>query len=447
MPDSVNYPDILGMITGGDRSNIGAAQVAVAARPRIVRAGRPFEVILLVQNCVESAIDVMMAVHLPGADAKRQRERFIMKEQRLVVTVKGAEVGCVVLPVTTLPDTAISDGYRIGVEVEVKPLGKSSRIRQNGGGGKVEPERLTDDARARIDELKTLSYTTSKHFGRNLFDVPVTVMSGTLGKIADFTPGWVSVCKVSDYQDNRLLLHRFGPLVQVNTLPKLKRSLLFKPLMETTKERFAAAGYPLVDGEATAIAKLMTLVLEYATPRFNAHGNIAARGYDVEALLQRDPFTFETPPAFPHWFSTFITTLERDERAATYPAQVIPRYIYEDLLRDAVDFGFDLVTEGTGEDPGSAEERETYREQLIALLSEKRDLDFSRVYLPLVIGAVLINDQLTLEHEDPAALLHAVGTALKQRADEMGEAEQPLYEMIHSVIARTGQRYGSYLGE
>ena len=40
--------------------------------------------------------------------------------QRLVVTVKGAEVGYVVLPVTTLADTAVSDGYKIGVEVEVK---------------------------------------------------------------------------------------------------------------------------------------------------------------------------------------------------------------------------------------------------------------------------------------------------------------------------------------
>lgn len=442
MPDSVNYPDILGLITGGSRSNIGAAQVAVTSRPRLVRAGRPFEVILLVQNCVESDIDVMMAVHLPSTDAKKRRERFIMKDQRLVVTVKGAEVGYVVLPVTTLPDTAISDGYKIGVEVEVRTLSKSSRIRQNDGGGRVELERLSEDARARIDDLKPLSYVTNKHFGRNLFDVPVTVMSGTLGNLTDFTPGWVSVCKVSDYHDNRLLLHRFGPMVQVNTLPKLKRSLMFKPLLETTTARFEAAGYPLLSGEANAIAKLMTLVLEYATPRFNAHGNIAARGYDVEALIMRNPFTFETPPTFPHWFTTFIATLERDERAANYPAQVIPRYIYEDLLRDAVDFGFDMVTIGTGEDLGSDEERATYREQLIALLGEESGVDFSRVYLPLVMGAVMVNDQLVLEKEDPAALLHAIGTALKHRYDEMSESEQPLFDMINSVIERTGQRYG-----
>ena len=35
---------------------------------------------LLVQNCAESAIDVAMALHLPGADAKKQRDRFIRQE-------------------------------------------------------------------------------------------------------------------------------------------------------------------------------------------------------------------------------------------------------------------------------------------------------------------------------------------------------------------------------
>jgi hypothetical protein len=447
MPDSVNYPDLLGLITGGNRSNVGAAQVALAARPHIVRAGRPFEVILLVQNCIDIDIDVTMALHLPGADAKKQRERFITKNQRLVVGVKGAEVGYVVLPVTTLPDTAISGGYKIGVEVEVKPRGKSSRVRLAEGGGEVQLDRLRDDTRALIDDLKTLAFTTSRHFGRNLFDVPLTVMSGTLGKMTDFTPGWVSVCKLSDYHDFRLMLHRYGPLVQISALPKLKRGVLFKPLLEATTARFSEAGYPLKDAEAEAIARLMTLVLEYATPRFNAHGNVAARSFDVEALLLRDPFTFDEQPVFPHWFRSFLATVERDERAVSYPAQVISRYLYLDLLRDAVDFSFDLVTEATGEDLGSAEERATYREQLVTLLGEKSGLDFNRVYLPLVMGGVLINDQLVIDKENPAELLRAVGMALEERSADLHEPDRALHSMINTIIGRAGQRYGFYVGK
>ncbi len=442
MAEPTNYPDLLGYITGGQRCNIGAAQVAAAVRPRIVHAGRPFEVILLVQSAVEDDIDVTMALRLPGTDAKKQHERFISNMHRLVVTVKGAEVGYIVLPVTTLPDTAISDGYKIGVEVDVRPLGKGERIRTQAGGGDLDLERLTPETRAAVESLKSLTFQTARQ--RSSIDVPVTVMSGTVGKMTDFKPGWVSVCKLGDYQDSRLLLHRYGGMVQVNTLPKLKRSILFQPLFDTTRTRFAEAGYPLQEAEATAIAKLMTLVLEYATPRYNPHGNIAARGFDVEALIARDPFSFEIPPTFPHWFSGFIGTLERDERAALHPAQVIPRYLYDDLLRDAVDFGFDLVVETTGEDMGSAEERAAYREQLIALLRDKSGLDFSRVYLPLVIGGLLINEQVIVKQENPTELLRAVSATLEARSGELSETDRPLIAMTNDVLARTGQRYGLY---
>ena len=56
MPDSsaLNYPDILGFITGGPRLNAGVVQIALATRPRVVRAGRPFEAILLIQNACDA---------------------------------------------------------------------------------------------------------------------------------------------------------------------------------------------------------------------------------------------------------------------------------------------------------------------------------------------------------------------------------------------------------
>ncbi|MEP7291459.1 MAG: hypothetical protein ABI835_06725 [Chloroflexota bacterium] len=441
MSDSTNYPDILGLITGGSRSSIGAAQVAVTTRPRIVRAGRPFEVILLVQNASDGEIDVTMALHLPASDAKRQRDRFITRTQRLVVNVKGAEVGYVMLPVTTMPDTAVSDGYKIGVEIEIKPLGKASRVRASDGGGQVALDLMSDESKAKIEALKNVIFTTDKNFGRSIIEAPLTVMSGGVGAITDFTPGWVSICKMSDYGDDRLMLHHYGPTVQVNTLPKLKRSIMYPPLLEATTARFAEAGYPLKDAEASAIAKLMTLILEYATPRFNAHGSLAARSFDVEALLNRDPFKLESPPAFPHWFRALLHILERDERAASHAAQVIPRYLYDDLLRDAIDFGFDLATEATGDDLGSPEERAAYREGILGALHDT-GLDFSRVYLPLIMGAVLINDQLTLEKEDPSELVRMVAAALRGRSDEVSRTDEGVYIMAHEIIARSGQRYG-----
>jgi len=99
MIDSANYPDILGLITGGERLNLDSVQIAVATRPRFVRAGRPFEILLLVQNAVDTDVDITMTLHMPSVDAKKQKDRFIIQTQRVVVGVKPAEVGYALLPI------------------------------------------------------------------------------------------------------------------------------------------------------------------------------------------------------------------------------------------------------------------------------------------------------------------------------------------------------------
>lgn len=443
MNASVNYPDILGLITGGWRCNIGVAQVAVAALPRIVRAGRPFEVILLVQNASDGAIDVSMALHLPKQDAKKQRDRFICRTQRLVVGVKSAEVGYVVLPVTTLPDTAVSDSYKIGVEFEIKPLGKPNRIRLHEGRGKVSLELMTDESKTKIETLKAANFYTEKQGTQSLIEIPITVMSGTVGTLADFTPGWVSISKMSDYGDDRLLMHRFGPLIQTYTLPQLKRDNMLPPLIEATYTRFAEAGYALKLPEAMAIAKLMTLILEYASPRYNAHGNIAAGSYNMEALFQRNPFTLEAHMEFPHWFRALLTMLERDERAAAHVAVMIPRYLYDDLLRDAIDFSFNLVEGATGENLGSLDERATYRERVIHALGQKSGVDFSKAYLPLIMGGILVNELLIFQKENPLERLQEIEAALHQRADELNPPDEGVYTMASDILARVAQRNGA----
>ena len=79
-----NYPDILGAITGGLRCNINVVQLALAVRPRVVRAGRPFEAILLVQNASDVNVDVTATLHLPDKDAAKQKNQFTSHHVRLV---------------------------------------------------------------------------------------------------------------------------------------------------------------------------------------------------------------------------------------------------------------------------------------------------------------------------------------------------------------------------
>ncbi len=442
MIDSANYPDILGLITGGERLNLDSVQIAVATRPRFVRAGRPFEILLLVQNAVDTDVDITMTLHMPSVDAKKQKDRFIIQTQRVVVGVKPAEVGYALLTATTLPDVAISDAYQLGVEVSVKMMGKGERIRSASGGGKVPLEHLSTATAEMIEGLQGLTYHTKKRRMGNIIDVPFTLMSGTMGKMTDFAPGWVSLSRLSNYGDPRYFLHQYSTRLQVETLPNLKRALMLKPLIEATKQRFSESGFPLHDTEAILIGKLMTLILEYASPKKTAHGNMAARLFNIAAMIERDPFDLEKQPYIPHWFRAFMRYAEEDERTFSHPAQLILGYLYEDVIADAMDHAFALVQEVSGENLGDDDDVRKYRERVVTALTEKKGLDFGLVYLPLVMGGMIINEAMLIDAENPADTINQIKKLLQDRIFDSSDADMPIFELASGILARIGQKHG-----
>jgi hypothetical protein len=186
------YPDILGFLTGGPRYNVSVVQFALATRPRVVRAGRPFEAILLMQNASDVDVDVTATLQLPKKDAQGQSDRFKAKAQKLVVGLRPAEVGYVKLPVMCDRETAIHEGYELGVDIKVKPLGKPQRTRSAEGNGAI-PE-LPENSMYEIRELGQLVFSVDKSFGLgNILQTSFSVMSGKIGRLADLSPGWVSL--------------------------------------------------------------------------------------------------------------------------------------------------------------------------------------------------------------------------------------------------------------
>lgn len=447
MSDSVNYPDILGAITGGARTNIGVAQAALAVRPRVPRAGRPFEIILLLQNASDVDVDVTTTLHLPETDAKKQRGTFVTKNTRLIVGLAPAEVGYVVLPATTLPHTAASDMYKISVEIDAKPLQKARRVREPEGGGSFSLDYLKPEARQQVDGLRSLAYSTSKRLGRSVLEAPLNLMPGTLGQMTDFKPGWVSISKLVDYGDTRPMLHRYGDLLRTMVLPRLKRHELYPSLLEATRQRFGEAGFALQPAEAVLITKLMTIILEYASPNETAHGYIAAGKYSVVPLIDHNPLTLETPPDLPHWLQGMMQLIDRDARVAEQPVLAVTTLLYEELLFDAANHAFELIERETGEDMGSPAETEDYARSLVSMIRAHGGLDFNRVYLPLVMGGIMINDKMPVSKESPYDLLRSLAAAMQERAVQLGEDEASLLEMTERLIDRTGQKYGFRPGQ
>ncbi len=442
---ATNYPDILGTITNGARYNVNVAQVALGIRPRNVHAGRAFEVILLIQNASDVDVDVTATLQLPPQDTKKKPKRFIAKSERLVVGLRPAEVGYVMLPVTSLPDTAIGDGYKIGVSVEVKPQGKPRRVRTNEGGGQVNPEYLRTETISDLNELKKLTYSTTRRgLMGSVLEAPFNVMSPKIGALVDLKPSWISLWKMSDHHDDSLLLKQYAEKLQTFVLPKLKREALYPPLYQATTERFQKSGYTLKQAEAHYITKLLVYILEMAAPDENGPDYLKDPHFDVHLALKKVARGEQDPLTLPAWCKGMLKAIESNPSTAfDQPAVALANNGYEELLRDAMRLGFQMITTATGEKMGSEKDMQDYADRLIGKLqSDKAALSFGDVYLPLLLGGVIIYDRAVLKAEQVGEMLTELSRIIKSRYAEINADDDMVYHLTEQVIDRSLQKFG-----
>lgn len=429
MATNAPFPDVLGYVTGGGRAPVGAVQVALAARPTDVRAGSAVELVLLVQNAADSRVDVAAMLHMPKA--------FSGRNVRLVAGLAAGEVGIMSLPVLTQPD-ATPGSYKIGVEVDAKTLAKADRLREASGGGRFHPGSVRPDKARQIEELKALSYTTSKRLARNVLEVEVNLLAGGQAQPFESEPGWQSLWTMADVPDERVLLKYYGDTVRRRVLPQLRREYTVNPLAEATQTRFAAVGFPLHTSEAMLIAKVMALVLEYAAPKLHSISPLTAGVYDLTPFLTGGGETI----VMPRWSRALLRLIARDERASLHVVPVLTRMAYNDLLRDAIALSFALVETATGEDVGSEDEMQVYADRLLETMTAREGMDFVHAYMPLVLGGIVINEQMKTDDINFIHLLREQWALLDERRAETGEAGEPVIEIAEQLIERALQSYG-----
>jgi hypothetical protein len=445
------YPDILGCVTGGERLNIGVVQMALAIRPQVLQAGRPFEVLILLQNASNAPVDVTLTLQLPERDAKKQKDRFIAKVNRLVIGLQPAEVGYALLPVTTLADTASADDYRIGLEVAAKANEKPHRIRPGEGAPPVDERTLRRDLQKELAELKTLSYSTEKRgLMRGIVEVSFSLLPGKVGSLVDLKPGWHSLWTLLDLQaEDSSLAHRFGPEMRLQILPRLSKERVYKPLVTKVEQVFNDAGYPLQALEASFVARLLGLVLIYAATGQEAVTNVnlpPAKHLQIGEYFEDERYLKPDEEIhLPQWANGLMRAVGQDKRAAQHPLQAITHFAFDDLLMDGIRHGLQLIEEAVHIELGDEDEHAHYAHQLIDRLHEKNQMDFVSAYMPLVIAGTLVYEHMLLPEEDRHDILDAITPMLKAREKTLRPEDHDVYAITRDVARIVLMKYGIQL--
>lgn len=436
-----DFPDILGAITGGARININVVQVALAIRPRVIRAGKPFETILLVQNASDVQVDLSVLIHLPEKDAKGKKGRFVTKADKLVIGLEPAQVGYVILPVSTLPDTAVSPDYTISMDVQVKPVGdqKPTRIRANEGGD-PNKDNLKPKLLESIEELSHLNWMVNKSSGLRSTGVEVKfgLMSGTVGAIVDLKAGWESLWTMEDLINDDLVIEKNRKVFYEEVITKLSTKHTYELLLDHTLAKFRSSGFELLEWEGIVIAKMLALILLYASPPSNMLAN--AGRYHLRLMLGPDSDLKNY--TLPYWAISFLNVLNKEPRAAQNPIRVILHFNFEDLLQDALTYAFERVQVETDTSIGSTEERKQYIQQFLADY-KAGELKFQAVYLPLVLGGVIVADEVLLPNDNmETAAIELREMIDKRREQYLNENTEGLFEMIDDIMIKVLHKYG-----
>jgi len=470
---AVNYPDVIGALSGGKRYITEHVHLLAAVLPGVISAGRPFEGILVAQNMQDADVDVLVRVITPEKDLVGTRGQISTRQDRpLRIGLHAGEVGFVRIPCICTVQTAVGEGYQLQIEVTVEPPIKTSqRVRSAQGGSPFHDDTIPNDRKIRFRDLKPLT------FSDNAAPKPVGGLLGALSS-KDNKVTLLAPFEVTKASINALPLPQkpeYFPLwleadYDPNAEPiNVARTLgdEIPPRTPSASSADVAASKKFIDPAISAqagtqpistsnrVSKLMTSTL-HITPNMptldrstvffpllkylqECYERAEFKLWAGEAVMAAKLFTYileqgTTPTPF-RWKFKLREVLSAAGTEKISVEQLIIYELFTDLVKDAATFGFQLLSQATSENFGTPDEINDYTDRLAAALRGfGAPLDMVHAYLPLIAGGLALNEQVVMPKENPKDTLGVFRKALAQRASVKDETNTFIFETVETLL-------------
>jgi hypothetical protein len=394
--------------------------VAIAVRPSSISAGKPFEAVIVFQNAANIDVDAITQIIVPETDSAGNRGRFSTKQTApLRIGLRPGEVGYATVPIISAHQTVPGPDYAVQIELVVEQKERGAvRVRDANGGIPFLLDELPEDRQEQITAMQGLNYsiaTAGKAAGNKaMLTVPFEILPPAIsGLPQELKPSYVTLWTDADFPDETLLIEKTKAITAV-IVPQLNRNNVFFSLLKATQDHFEKAQFRLWAGEAVAIAKLLTVVLEIGSAHADATGG----------------------QTHPHWFIKLCRLLVRNPQAAHDLNRLVMDLIYSDLVYDATIFGFAMLGTVTKEQFGSADEISEYAHHMASILTREQSIDFSHVYLPLVLGGIVANARASMPQEQLRETINLIATACEKRANLRTDDNKFIFDLADDLIER-----------
>lgn len=403
------YPDALGAIAGELRFDLGDLQAAVGVFPRGAYYNQPIEIVVILQSMIDRPLEARVEVIVPPKDKHGERIKLAALKGAAAQVLGAGEVGVLRLPVVPMLPTPPNPALPLEVSIKVRSKGGSS-IRPPMGGA---PPSVLAVSPFKLQALRDVEFSdpASDKLGDNIvvvFEVASKELPPPRGPLK---PTYETLWTQDYMREERK--HISAHLDHARLLAgNFSRREVYEPLMHMTSDVYALHGLALHPGEAMAIAKMLT--------------------YTLSDRSDSDP-TFRMGDQ--RWFQVLAQTLASDEKVARWSAgELIERYLYESTIYDATLLGFTLIRPKVRTNLGDRAERIAYANKLMRWLAGQLEPDLVYVYLPLVLGGVVVNHLVTGADDDPWGLLEELHEAYRGRIRLADDSTQEIFDMLDKLL-------------
>ncbi len=401
---SREYPDVLGnLVEARQRLEVNGVHYVAALRPPAVAPGQTTALHIWLQSCWDVPVEVALSVRLPAHPAPV----LSVIQSQTDVPLEAAEVGEVAIPIACAPTAAPGD-YTVALSVAAGYKNRGLYVRSQKNKGQLGETALAFTIGLDLAATCGVGFMarTCPELALKLhIDGPAETPAGD-----DLTPTYVSHWTVEDLP-LRGKAQQYVNDQRMYILPRLLRQPLYLAAMEESQARLRDAGLPLNIGEALFLAKILTFAGEYFLGRPDRQDAVLVPAYMLA-------FRYNLP--------------------VSDPIMLIARAGYARLVRLAASLSFGLLRQRLGRDPWSMEEQLAVTDLLADRVERGGELPAEFLYLPLLLGGLLVANQVLMPGENPAQSLGLLAKARQQRASELAENPE-LIAILDQLLASAAQ--------
>lgn len=384
---SSEYPDVLGdLIEAQQRYEVNGVHYMAALKPAIIAPGETTNLHIWLQSCWDMPAQMAITVHLPAQPSPT----FTVIQNQTDVPLAPAEVGQAIIPISSAAEIEPGE-YTVPVTVGVQFETRGLYIRSQQNEGAMGDTLLSFTTGMALSITVGLGFVARTQPEQELHlrvEGPAQP-----GERLDLTPTYVSHWTVDDLliqgkarqhvNDQRLYLQ-----------PQLTRQAIFAAFLEESQQRFKDATLPLHVGEAVFLAKILTHTVEY--------------------FLQH-----------PDWKDVILIPAyilaHRYNLPTNDPVFLIVRADYARLTRMAIALSFGLLRQRLKRDVWTVDEQLAVTDLLADRVERGGALPAEFLYLPLLLGGLMVASKVQMPGENLAQSLNLLQTARQQRAADLDE--------------------------